>query len=163
MATVLATVRRSFAAILGKGMVGTLYAPGVRNIELAPSASGTLIDFKLRIASNARIDLSSSVMFDDLATSGAPTLDLGLYAVDGNITSDDDALTDGLALTTALTYSTRAPVIKDFANAGKMAWEYVNGQTSDPGGFFDVKGVIRDAATITNTGSITLDFKTYLD
>lgn len=163
MATVKATVRRALAAVFGKGAASNIVVHGVRTIELAPSASGTIIDFNLRIPSNARIDLSSGIAYDDLATSGAPTLDLGLYAVDGNITSDDDCLNDGLTLTTAVTWATRAPVVKDFANAGKMAWEYVNGVTSDPGGFFDVKGVLRDAPTLTNTGSITLDLKTYTD
>lgn len=163
MATVFATVRRAVNTIFGKGAAGTLISAGVRTIELAPSASGTLVDFKLRIPSHARIDLASGIAYDDLATTGAPTLDIGLYAVDSNITSDDDALNDGLTLATAVTWATRAPVVKDFANAGKQAWEYVNGQTSDPGGFFDVKGIVRDAATVTNTGSITLDLKYYID
>lgn len=163
MPVVSTAIRRLVNNIIGKGDAGTLRSLGVRNIELSPSASGTVIDFKTRIASTDRIDMSSSIFYDDLATSGAPTLDLGLYAVNGNITSDDDALNDGLTLATAVTYATRAPVVKDPANAGKMAWEYVNGVTSDPGGFFDVKGIIRDAATITNTGSITLDLKVYTD
>lgn len=163
MATVFATVRRNTNNVISKGDAGNLRIPGVRTIELAPSASGTIVDFKLRIPSSARIDMTSGIAYDDLATSGAPTLDLGLYAVDSNITSDDDALNDGLTLATAVTWATRAPVVKDFANAGKRAWEYVNGQTSDPGGFFDVKGIVRDAATVTNTGSITLDFRYYED
>lgn len=161
MATKYATIRRATNAIIGKGDGGNVRAPGVRTIELAPSASGTLIDFKMRIPSNLRIDPASRCYYDDLATSGAPTLDIGLYAVDGNITDDDDALTDGLTLTTA--NATGAPIPKDFANGGKMAWEFVNGVTQDPGGFFDVKGVVRDAATVTNTGSITLDLKGYQD
>jgi len=164
MATVFATVRRAVNLIFGKGDAGTLVCPGVRTIELAPSASGTIVDFKMRIPSSARIDMRGShVYWDDLATSGAPTLDIGLYAVDSNITSDDDALNDGLALTTAQTVLTGASVIKDFANGGKQAWEFVNGQTSDPGGFFDVKGIVRDAPTLTNTGTITLDLKYYRD
>lgn len=164
MPTYFATVRRAVNTILGKGDAGTLRAAGVRTIELAPTASGTIVDFKLRIPSNARIDVRSShVYWDDLATSGSPTLDLGLYAVDSNITSDDDCLNDGLALTTAQTVLTGASVIKDHANAGKQAWELVSGQTTDPGGFFDVKGIVRDAATVTNTGTITLDLKYYLD
>ena len=164
MATFYATVRRAVKGLIfGKGDAGNLKALGVRTIELAPSASGTVVDFNLRIASTDRIDLSSSIFYDDLATSGAPTLDVGLYAVDSNITSDDDCLNDGLTLATAVTWATRAPLIKDAANAGKQAWEYVNGVTSDPGGFFDVKGIVRDAATVTNTGSIVLDMKVYND
>lgn len=163
MATIFATVRRAINTVVGKGDGNTLRVPGPRTIEVAPSASGTIIDFKLRIPSNARIDLGSKVYYDDLATSGAPTLDVGLYAVDGNITTDDDCLNDGLTLTTAVTYSTAAGLVKDFANGGKMAWEFVNGVTSDPGGFFDIKGVIRDAPTLTNTGSVVLDLKMYDD
>ncbi len=163
MATVTATSRRAAKTTLGKGEANKLTSHGVRTIEVAPSASGTIIDFALRIPSNARISPLSTIYYDDLATSGAPTLDLGFYAVDSNITSDDDGLNDGLTLATALTYPTRAPVVKDIANSGKQAWEYVNGVTADPGGFFDVKGVIRDAPTLTNTGSVVLDLHTYQD
>lgn len=165
MATVLATVRRAVNNIIDKGDAGNLRAMGARTIELAASASATVVDFKLRIPSNMRIDAASRLYHDDLATSGSPTLDIGLYAVDSNITSDDDALNDGIAVSAVMTASTQlggVPVIKDFANAGKRAWEYVNGQTTDPGGFFDVKGVIRDAAT-NATGTITLDLKGYTD
>lgn len=162
MATVTATVRRAVNAIIGKGDGGNLRAVGARTIELAASASGTIIDFKLRIPSNARIDPSSRAYWDDLATSGSPTLDIGLYAVDNNVTSDDDALTDGLAISSVSTANVGAQVIKDFANAGKQAWEFVNGVTSDPGGFFDVKGIVRDAAT-NAAGTVTLDMKIYQD
>ena len=98
-----------------------------------------------------------------MATSGAPTLDIGAYPVDGNFTTDDDAFNDGLTLTTAVTWATRAPFIKDSANAGKQVWEYISGATKDTGGFADIKGVIRDAATVTNTGTIAVDLKTYTD
>lgn len=165
MATVYATVRRAVQTILSKGMAGNLVVHGARTIEVAASASATVIDFKLSIPSNARIDASSRLYHDDLATSGSPTLDLGLYAVDGNITSDDDALNDGIAVSAVMTSSTQlggVPVVKDFANAGKRAWEFVNGQTTDPGGMLAVKGVIRDAAT-NATGTVTLDLKTYFD
>ena len=162
MTTVTATVRRAVNAIIGKGDGGNLRAVGARTIELAASASGTIIDFKLRIPSNARIDPSSRAYWDDLATSGSPTLDIGLYAVDNNVTSDDDALTDGLAISSVSTANVGAQVIKDFANAGKQAWEFVNGVTSDPGGFFDVKGIVRDAAT-NAAGTVTLDMKIYQD
>lgn len=163
MATVFATVRRAVNNIIGKGDGGNLRAIGVRTIELAPSASGTIIDFKTRVALSDRIDLSSTIYYDDLSTTGAPTLDLGFYAVDGNFTTDDDALNDGLTLATALTYPTRAPVVKDIANAGKQVWEYISGATKDTGGFADVKGVVRDAATAGLTASVVLDLKVYTD
>ena len=112
-------------------------------IELAASASATTINFGY-IPANARILQSSTIYWDDLATSGSPTLDLGLVAVNSNITSDDDCLNDGLALSSA---STGSFVIKDIANAGLPAWDHVNGQSTDPGGILQVQGIVRDAAT----------------
>lgn len=162
MATVTATVRRASTSTIGKGESGNLKCFGSRTIELAASASGTIIDFDLKIPSNARIGGNSRLYWDDLATSGSPTLDIGLYAVDSNITSDDDALNDGLALSSVSTANVGAQVVKDFANAGKKAWEFVNGQTTDPTGQLAVKGIVRDAAT-TATGTITLELFGYLD
>lgn len=147
-----ATVRRSATdAVIGNGMAGSVKAH-VATIELAASASATTINFG-NIPADARILQSSRIYWDDLATSGSPTLDLGLVAVNGNITSDDDCLNDGLALSSA---STGSFVIKDIANAGLPAWDHVNGQASDPGGVLRVQGVVRDAAT-TATGTITLE------
>lgn len=163
MATVVATIRRAMATVLGKGEANKLTSHGARTIELAPSASGTIVDFKLRIPSNARIDMSSRVFNDDLATSGSPTLSVGFRAVDANITTDTAALTSSVDLSTASTASVGNIIPKDFANAGKMAWELVSGQTTDPGGFLDVIATVKGAATVTNTGTITLDLKTYQD
>src|SRR5690349_12522248 len=141
------------------GQAPSAMGPGVRRRfatqEVAAAASSSTIAF-FNIPSNARIAVASRAYWDDLATSGSPTLDIGLYAVNGNITSDDDALNDGLALSAVSTASAGAHVIKDFANGGKRAWEFVNGQTSDPGGELLVKGVIRDAAT-TATGTVSLE------
>lgn len=160
-----ATVRRNVNAIIGKGDGGNLRAIGVRTVEQAASSSGNVIDFKIRLPLNARIDASSRLYHDDLATSGSPTLDLGFYAVDGNFTTDDDALNDGIAVSAVMTASTQlggVPVVKDFANAGKRVWEFISGATAETGGFADVKGVIRDAAT-TTTGTVALDLKIYED
>ena len=162
MATVYATVRRAINTVLGKGDGSKLKALGHRTIELVASASGTIVDFKLRVPTNTRIDSLSRVYYDDLATSGAPTLDIGAYPVDANFTADPDAFNDGLTLATAITSQTAAPMVKDFANAGKQVWEYINGVTSDPGGFVDIMGVVKDAAT-TTTGTIALDVKAYDD
>jgi hypothetical protein len=141
------------------GQSTSAYGPGVRvkraTQEVAASDSSSTVTF-FRIPSNARILQASRLYWDDLATSGSPTLDVGLYAVNSNITSDDDCLTDGLALSAVSTAGSGNHVIKDFANIGKQAWEYVNGQTSDPGGEFIVKGVVRDAAT-TATGTVACE------
>ena len=165
MATQNCTIRRADNSVIGKGEAGRLVHFGSRTVELTAAASADVIDFKLQIPSNLRISSMSRLFHDDLATSGSPTLDLGLYAVDSNVTSDDDALNDGIVVSAIMTTSTQTigvPVVKDFANAGKAAYLFVNGQTTDPGGMLAVKGVIRDAAT-TTTGTVTLELMGYLD
>lgn len=152
MADNAATQRRSADDLVVS--VGEAYS--VKNltatVELAASASGDTITFG-RIPTNARILSTSKVYWDDLATSGSPTLDLGLIGVDSNITDDPDALNNGLALSSA---SSGSDVIADFANSGLPAWDHVNGQTTDPKGELIVRGVVKDAAT-TQTGTVTLD------
>lgn len=125
--------------------VGTNVMEATVEVAAAASAASEYIFF--RIPTNARIHGLSEIAFDDLASAGSPTLDIGLKAVQANITSDVDALNDGIDVATA---AGTAKMIKDHANYGKLAWEFVNGQTTDPGGLLDVTITILDAAT--NTG-----------
>lgn len=76
---------------------------------------------------NAR--LGGRATWDDLASSGAPTLDFGLRAGTRSITADPDALSDGHDAAT-INHAGRA-IVKP-ANAGKLAWELA-GESSDPG------------------------------
>ena len=126
--------------------------------ELAASASATTVTFG-RIPSNARILGASRLYKDDLATSGSPTIDIGFFAVNSNITSDDDAVNDGVSLSAA---ATDVALIKDPANVGLPAWDFVDGVSTDPGGEFIVRGTVRDAAT-TATGTVTLDLYYVVD
>lgn len=158
MADNTATQRRSASNLV----VGVGESYTVKNlcatVELAASASATTVTFG-RVPSNARILPLSRIYKDDLATSGSPTLDLGLFAVNSNITSDDDCINDGISLSATAAW---ADVVKDPANGGLPAWDFVNGQSTDPGGEFIVRGTVRDAAT-TATGTITLDLYYVLD
>jgi hypothetical protein len=158
--TNIATVRRAATkAVVGKGDGSQLIYLGARTVELGASDATSTIDFG-DIPSNLRIAGCSKVYWDDCATSGAPTLDIGLFAIDSNITSDDDAINDGLDLATATT--TGVSLIKDIANYGKMAYELVSGQSTDPRGALKIKGTIKDAAT-NQTGTVTLDVYGYID
>lgn len=158
MATVTATQKRNTSGLVAGN--GLAYTPKVliSTIALPASASGTIIDFG-NIPSNARIMGISQIMADDLATSGSPTLDLGFAAVNGNITADPDALNDGLTISSALTATS---VVKGIENRGKLAWEYVSGQSTDPGGALNVIGTIKDAAT-NAAGDVTLELLYYVD
>lgn len=121
-------------------------------VEVAAGASAASIYTFVRIPSNARIHGLSRIAGDVLdATANTPTLDLGFKAVDGNITSDDDALNDGIDLSGSA-FDVR--LIKDHANSGKMAWEIL-GLSSDPGGLLDVTATIKDAAAAAG-GTLTL-------
>lgn len=129
--------------------VGTNVMEATVEVSAAADAGSEYIFF--RIPSDARIHGLSEIAFDDLVTTGSPTLDIGLKAVEGNITSDVDALNDGIDPATA---AGTAKMIKDIANYGKEAWEFVNGQTSDPGGLLDVTITILDAA-VDDGGTIS--------
>lgn len=137
-------------AYSGKVLTGTT--------ELAASASGSTF-WMGRFPSNARVALHSDVYYDDLATSGSPTLDIGIGSVKSNITSDPDALNDGINLSSA---ASNARVVKDIANVGKALWEYVSGQTTDPGGELDIYGSIKDAAT-NAAGTVSWEIITFND
>jgi len=157
--TNLATERQAAQGLVaGKGEGQSVKKLICSTIELAASASGATVKLGT-IASNARILPTGLIFNDDLATSGSPTLDLGLGSVDSNITSDPDAINNGLVASAA---TSTTSVMADLANAGKRAWEFVSGQTEDPGGELDVFLTVKDAAT-TDAGTVTVELYGYLD
>ena len=160
MASNTATERR--ADLLAAASNGPAYSVKVlcSTIELAASASGQTIGFG-RIPADARILPSSMLYWDDLATSGSPTLDLGLAEVSGNLVNadDPDAIGNGFGLSSA---GTGSSALSEIANAGLPAWDLVASESSDPGGALEVYGSVKDAAT-TATGTITLELFYYVD
>lgn len=152
-----ATVRGVNAPV-GKGDGGNVKCI-IRTVEVTAAASSTSTYSFGKIPSNARVLRQSTLHFDDLASTGSPTIDVGLFAVDGNITDDDDALTDGIDVATA---AGSAAVVKDIVNAGLPAWDHVNGQASDPGGLLEVKATIKDADTNTG-GTMTMELMYIID
>lgn len=141
-------------AKVGSGVMGTAMRIHTDTVEVTANATSGSTYTLARINSSDRIIGGlSKVYFDDLTSSGSITLDIGLYAVNSNITSDPDALNDGVNAASA---AGSASVVKDIANYGKRAWEYVSGQTSDPGGQFDVKVSLQDVDS-KEGGTITLE------
>lgn len=151
-----ATVRRANEAVLGKGESGSAKIV-TTTVAVTTGATGRTYKFG-RYPSNARIHGNSNIYWDDLATSGAPDLDFGVASVDSNITSDPDALNDGL--NGAATGS--SPLVKDRANYGKRLWEFVNGQTTDPGGELDIYMTLT-TAPINAAGDVTVEVVYSLD
>lgn len=119
-------------------------------IEVAAGAtSGT--EYRVaRLPLSARIHGSSRINADDLASTGSPTLDIGVRPVDANFTFDLDAINDGISAAAAVA---NVAIVKDIANFGKQLWE-IMGLTSNPGGFADVVVSIQDAAT-NDGGTLT--------
>lgn len=149
---------RGVKGTIGHGDAGMVKAKSA-TVEVTAAASATSTYSFFRIPSNARILGTSRIATDDLASTGSPTLDVGLFAVKGNITDDDDAFKADIDVATA---ATDARLFTDIAKNGKYAWEFVNGQTSDPGGEFEVKATIKDAATNTG-GTISIELFYILD
>jgi len=160
MANTVATERRShLLAATGQGA-----AYSVKNLcattELAATTSGDTFTVGY-IPSNARLLGSSRLYNDDLATSGSPTLDIGIKAVNGNLANadDPDAIGNGFALSAA---GSDVLVFSDVANIGLPAWDLVASESSDPGGVLEVYASVKDAPT-TATGTVTVDLYYVVD
>lgn len=153
--TLRADVRRTAAdAVVGKGEGANLKTVTATRSVTARTANHTMR--MVRLQSNARLSGLSQVYWDDLASTGAPTLDIGVAPVNDSanlITADPDALNDGLDIAAA---AGSARMIKDHANYGKQLWEFVAGLTSDPGGLMDIYVSFVDANT-NATGDVTLE------
>jgi hypothetical protein len=113
----------------------------VEKVEVTAGASATSTYRLGKIPSNAVILPQSTIHWDDLDAAGAPTLDVGLEG--DNITNDDNALADGLDVTSAGSSDLYGG---DIANVGQEAWEFVSGETEDPQEVLDVVATLKDAA-----------------
>ena len=132
----------------------------VDTVTTASDDSATSTYHLARIPSNAIILPTSTLYWDDLASSGSPTLDLGLWATKENwntVTAelsagyDVDALSNGHDCTSA----SSASIIADHTNGILPAWDHMASVSKDPGGMLDVKVSILDAA-INTAGQVTL-------
>lgn len=75
--------------------------------------------------------LGGRVYWDDLASSGSPTLDFGLKSGTKTVTADPDALSNGHDAAT-INIAGRPGV--SIENIGKRAWELVASATANPPG-----------------------------
>ena len=138
----------------------------IETVEVGSADSATSIYSMARIPSSARILGSSRLHYDDLATAGSPTLDIGIFPLPspnggelqahwpGYITADADALNDGIDA--GASGGASVAVIKDKANYGKQLWEFVNGLTADPKCKLDIKVSLLDA-DVNAGGTMTLE------
>lgn len=150
---VMTNLDASIQTLVDVGLNGGRVRAALDTVEVSAAASVASTYRMHRLPSNARIMPGSKVMFDDLASSGSPLIDIGVQSITGksDITADPDALNDGIDVAGA---AGEAALVKDIANWGLPLWDYVNGVTADPGVLLDIYISITDAATNTG-GTIT--------
>ena len=130
----------------------------VETVETTASDSVSSTYHLASLPSNARILGLSKFAWDDLATTGSPTLDLGVFNQTGDtgITDDPDALSAGHAVSSAGS----GDVVGVIEHKGLPLWDFVASQTTDPGTTLDIKATLEDAA-LTAAGAGTLMIEIY--
>lgn len=133
---------------------------GVIEVSAAATVASTY-DFGLIPADAILVYSASGFSSDDLASTGSPTIDIGLFDENGNLTSlgyasDDNALKDGINVYSAANANIR--LIDDIANMGKPVWQLISGVSlSKPvRGSLRVKATLQDADCNTG-GTIALE------
>lgn len=155
--TATATVMRTNPNVTGPvgDHVGAYGAIGfVAQVEVAAAATAGSTYLFGYIPSGARFTIGN-IYWDDLASTGSPTFDLGLAGE--NTTADPDAMNNGLVVSAAGT--TR--ILLAIEDYGVPAWS-IAGDTEDPGGLLQIYGTLADAAANTG-GTIVLSFHYVVD
>ncbi len=143
-------------AVQGHGWGGNAKCK-VATATVGAADSDTSIYTMFQIPSIARLLGISRFHSDDLASAGAPTMDIGFAGT--QITDDPDALSNGHDVTGALS---DVVAISAIEKLGQRAFEFVSGQTTDPGGNLDVIVSLVDA-DVNVGGDITLELYYFLD
>ena len=132
---------------------------GVIEMSAAASATSTY-DFGLIPADAILLYSASGFSSDDLASTGSPTIDIGLFGENGNLSSlsysdDDNALKDGIDAASA---NANIRLLGDIANSNKPVWQLISGVSlsSPVRGALRVKATLQDADCNTG-GTIALE------
>lgn len=142
-ALAVATSKRTSGSSVGEG--GTI-KQAYSTWTVAAAASANSLYRVQRLPANAVIHKGSNIEITDLASTGSPTLDIGIFPDEfANVTADEDALNNGIDAATAGVY----PLVDSVADWGKPLWQ-IAGLSADPGGEIVITVKILDAAT--NTG-----------
>jgi|TARA_R110000823_G_C15932514_1_gene499629 hypothetical protein len=131
------------------GHAGGTVRTWIDTVEVGAADTASSTYLMARLPSNAVILPQSTVYWDDLTTTGSPTVDIGVYNMSGktDITDDPDALSNGHDVTSAGSASliTQGASISTY---GIPLWDQVASQTTDPKTDLDVKLKLVDAAVV---------------
>lgn len=152
---IMANITASPVSIVNSRLAGGKVHSWVDTVETSADAVSGSTYTLARLPSNAVILSQSMVYWDDLATTGSPTVDIGVFNVgdETGITDDDDALNDGLDVSSA---GSDGLLKTEVSDVGKELWEHVASQTTDPQKLLDIKATLKDAA-VTNAATIAVE------
>jgi hypothetical protein len=138
------------------GQAGGKMRQWIDTVEVGAADTAASTYLMARLPSNARIDPSSTLYWDDLTTTGSPTVDIGVYNQSGksDITDDADALSNGHNVTSAGNGLVTGSATS-IANYGLPLWDYVSGVSSDPNVDLDIKVALVDA-NVVGGGTMTM-------
>lgn len=122
-------------------------------VEVAAGADAGSVYTGPKLPLTCRLHGISMVAWDDLASTGSPTLDIG-------ITGDDDCLVADIDLTSAAT--TAVSAIADHANWGKELWELAGLTLEQSKQRRNVILTIKDAACNTG-GTVSMSLAYSID
>lgn len=139
------------------GAAGGIVRNWTDTVETASDDSATSTYDLARLPSNSRLSHTSTIYWDDLASSGSPTLDIGLFPVrTGDFTGDDDCIRADMDAATVNVVGIR--MIADPSKLGLMLWQIV-GLTADPKCEMFLRVTLKDAAVnIAATLTTAVDY-----
>ncbi len=149
----LTATKRSNLSVMDSPQVKAMHGLNIHEftVEVGSADSDTSTYLIAHLPSNCRLSGASWLGWDDLATSGAPTMDIGTYNFADGTADDVDSINDGLDAATA---TANTPMLGDLADNGLYLWEIGTSPTSDPGGFIDIK-IVLDDADVNQGGTIS--------
>jgi hypothetical protein len=131
------------------GLAGGNVRCWVDTVEVGAADTASSTYLMARLPSNCRILPASTLYWDDLTTTGSPTVDVGVFNMSGksDFTDDPDALSNGHDVTSAGSGAliTQGASIADY---GQPLWDHIASVTSDPKTDVDIKLKLVDAAVV---------------
>lgn len=140
----LIATKRSNLSVMVTNQVKAIHGLNIHDwtVEVGAADSDTSTYHIAHLPSNCRISGASWIGYDDLASSGAPTIDIGTFNFADGTADDVDSINDGLTVATA---AVNVPFFGDKADNGLYLWEIGTSPSSDPGGFIDIFLTLDDA------------------
>jgi len=137
------------ASLADPGQAGGTVRTWIDTVEVGAADTTSSTYLMARLPSNCIILPASTVYWDDLTTTGSPTVDVGVYNMSGksDFTDDPDALSNGHDVTSAGSGAliTQGASISSY---GQPLWDHVASVTSDPKTDVDIKLKLVDASVV---------------